>query len=137
MLASFSNDEASPSITQLGATPLRTKGVTYYDCRTGQTVLIDTITGGNPFLLAEQRRDLKVGLNWELPMVEGLRFSINYNRNQSNDTANNFPLLTPEIEAAFPDRVIRDDEGTLLAIDHRPVNFERATNSQEDRQRAV
>src|SRR3546814_3402940 len=63
-------------------------------------------------------------------MVEGLRFSINYNRNQSNDTANNFPLLTPEIEAAFPDRVIRDDDGTLLAIDQRPVNFERATNSQ-------
>src|SRR3546814_17653943 len=63
-------------------------------------------------------------------MVEGLRFSINYNRNQSNDTANNFPLLTPEIEAAFPDRIIRDDDGPLLAIDPRPVNFERATNSQ-------
>lgn len=130
LLASYASDEAAPSMTQLGAAPLRTEGVTYYDFRTGQTVLIDTITGGNPFLLAEQRRDLKVGLNWELPMVEGLRFSINYNRNQSNDTANGFPLLTPEIEAAFPDRVIRDDDGTLLAIDQRPVNFERASNSQ-------
>src|SRR3546814_11703973 len=28
------------------------------------------------------------------------------------------------------DRVIRDDDGTLLAIDQRPVNFQRATNSQ-------
>src|SRR3546814_8203722 len=129
MLASFSNDEASPSITQLGATPLRTEGVTYYDFRTGQTVLIDTITGGNPFLLAEQRRDLKVGLNWELPMVEGLRFSINYNRNQSNDTANNFPLLTTEIEAAFTNRVIRDDDGTLLPIDQRDRKSTRLNSS--------
>ena len=130
LLTSFASDEAAPSMTQLGAAPLETEGVTYYDFRTGQTVLINTTTGGNPFLLAEQRRDFKVGLNWEVPMVDGLRFSINYNRNQSRDTANNFPLLTPEIEAAFPGRVIRDQDGTLLAIDQRPVNFERATNSQ-------
>src|SRR3546814_3535844 len=94
-----------------------------------QTVLVETVTGGNPVLRADERRDLKVGLNWELPMVEGLRFSINYNRNQSNDTANNFPLLTPEIEAAFPDRVIRDDDGTLLAIDQRDRKSTRLNSS--------
>src|SRR3546814_5606376 len=33
LLASFSNDEAAPSMTQLGAAPLRTEGVTYYDFR--------------------------------------------------------------------------------------------------------
>lgn len=130
LIASFKNDEAAPSMTQLGAAPLETQGVTYYDFQTGQTVEITTTTGGNPFLLAEQRRDLKIGLNWEVPMLEGLRFSIDYNRNQSYDTANSFPLLTPEIEAAFPDRVTRAPDGTLLALDQRPVNFDRATNSQ-------
>lgn len=130
LIASYKNDEAAPSMTQLGAAPLETDGVTYYDLKTGQTVQITTITGGNPFLRAEQRRDLKVGLNWEVPMLEGLRFSIDYNRNQSYDTANNFPLLTDAIEAAFPDRVTRAPDGTLLALDQRPVNFDRATNSQ-------
>lgn len=130
LIASFNNDEAAPGIQQLGAAPLVTPAVTYYDFATGQTVEITTTTGGNPFLLAEQRRDLKLGLNWEVPMVEGLRLSVNYNRNKSNDTSNSLPLLTPEIEAAFPDRVTRDANGVLIALDQRPVNFDQVENSQ-------
>jgi outer membrane cobalamin receptor len=130
LIASFNNDEAAPGIQQLGAAPLVTPGVTYYDFATGRTVEITTTTGGNPFLLAEQRRDLKLGLNWEVPMVEGLRLSVNYNRNKSNDTANSLPLLTPEIEAAFPGRVTRDANGVLIALDQRPVNFDQVENSQ-------
>ena len=130
LIASFNQDEAAPGIQQLGAAPLVTPAVTYYDFATGQTVQITTTTGGNPFLLAEQRRDLKLGLNWSPPMVEGLNVSVNYNRNKSYDTANSLPLLTPEIEAAFPDRVTRDANGVLLAIDQRPVNFDRSENSQ-------
>lgn len=130
LIASFNNDEAAPGIQQLGAAPLVTPAVTYYDFATGQTVEITTTTGGNPFLLAEQRRDLKLGLNWEVPMLEGLRLSVNYNRNKSNDTSNSLPLLTPEIEAAFPDRVTRDANGVLIALDQRPVNFDETENSQ-------
>ena len=130
LIASFNSDEEAPGIQQLGAAPLVTPAVTYYDFATGQTVQITTTTGGNPFLLAEQRRDLKLGLNWSPPMIDGLNLSINYNRNKSYDTANSLPLLTPEIEAAFPDRVTRDANGVLLAIDQRPVNFDRAENSQ-------
>jgi outer membrane cobalamin receptor len=130
LIASFNNDEAAPGIQQLGAAPLVTPAVTYYDFRTGQTVQIETTAGGNPLLLAEQRRDLKLGLNWSPPMLEGLNVSINYNSNKSYDTANSFPLLTPEIEAAFPDRVTRDIDGVLIALDQRPVNFDRSENSQ-------
>ena len=130
LIASFNQDEAAPGIQQLGAAPLVTPAVTYYDFATGQTVQITTTTGGNPFLLAEQRRDLKLGLNWSPPMLEGLNVSVNYNRNKSYDTANSLPLLTPEIEAAFPDRVTRDANGVLLAIDQRPVNFDQSENSQ-------
>src|SRR3546814_11504235 len=63
-------------------------------------------------------------------MVDGLRFSIDYNHNRSDDTANGLPLLTPEIEAAFADRVTRDANGNLVALDQRPVNFDRTVNSQ-------
>ncbi len=128
LLASFNRDEAAPSVTQLGAAPLVTDNVTYYDFRTGQTVQIQTTTGGNPFLLAEQRRDLKLGLNWSPPMVEGLNLSINYNSNRSDDTSNSFPLLTPEIEAAFPDRATRFG-GVLAALDQRPVNSAKPAGS--------
>src|SRR3546814_11177556 len=54
LIASFKNDEAAPSVTQLGAAPLVRPGVTYYDFTTGQTGQIATTTGGNPFLRAEQ-----------------------------------------------------------------------------------
>lgn len=130
VLASYASDEAAPSVTQLGAAPLVTPLVNYYDFATGQTVQISTTTGGNPALLAEQRRDFGLGLNWSPPMVEGLNLSINYNSNRSFDTSNAFPILTPEIEAAFPGRVTRDGNGVLQAVDLRPVNYDRATNSQ-------
>lgn len=130
LIASYNRDEAAPSVSQLGATVLETDAVTYYDFQQGRTVEITTVTGGNPNLLAETRRDLKFGLNWRVPQVEGLRFSADYNRNRSSNTANSFPLLTPEIEAAFADRVIRDDDGNLIRLDQRPVNFARSENSQ-------
>lgn len=129
LLASYNSDEEAPSVSQLGAAPLTTDAVTYYDFATGQTVEITTITGGNPNLLAAKRRDMKFGINWEAPFIDGLRLSADYNRNRSDNTANSFPLLTPEIEAAFGDRVTRED-GVLVGLDQRPVNFYRSENSQ-------
>ncbi|MEO7177256.1 MAG: TonB-dependent receptor, partial [Allosphingosinicella sp.] len=41
-----------------------------------------------------------------------------------------FPIATPEIEAAFPDRFTRDVDGRLLRIDSRPLNFRRSDQEQ-------
>ncbi|HET6537438.1 MAG TPA: ABC transporter ATP-binding protein [Sphingopyxis sp.] len=129
-IASYQVDEAAPTMSQLGATQLVTENVTYYDLKHGETVEITSITGGNPELLAETRRQLKFGMNWQLPFVEGMRFSAEYNRKRSSDTPSSFPLLTEVIEAAFPDRVTRAPDGTLLSFDQRPVNFARSESSQ-------
>ena len=40
------------------------------------------------------------------------------------------PAATAEIEAAFPDRFLRDGDGDLVGIDNRPVNFARETRNQ-------
>ncbi|MCC2602626.1 TonB-dependent receptor plug domain-containing protein [Sphingopyxis yananensis] len=129
-IASYQVDEAAPTMSQLGATQLVTENVTYYDLKQGETVEITSITGGNPDLLAETRRQLKFGMNWQVPFVEGMRFSAEYNRKRSSDTPSSFPLLTEAIEAAFPDRVTRAPDGTLLSFDQRPVNFARSESSQ-------
>ena len=47
-----------------------------------------------------------------------------YFKNNSRNTTASFPLLTPEIEAAFASRVVRDVNGRLVSIDQRPVNFD-------------
>ncbi|MET0179285.1 MAG: TonB-dependent receptor, partial [Novosphingobium sp.] len=121
--ASFIGTEAAPGLSDLGAAALVTPNVTLFDFRRGETILATVTTGGNPDLLRERQRDFKLGLNWQLPVLENSNFVAEYFRNRSYDTTNGFPLLTPAIEAAFPNRVTRDPGGRLIAIDQRPVTF--------------
>ena len=116
-------EEAAPSIAQLGNPIIITPDVTTYDFTNGETVLAAVTTGGNFALPAETRRDIKLAVNYRPEWLDGFTFLGEYFRNNSTDVASSFPLLTPEIEAAFPDRVTRDASGRLVAIDKRPVNY--------------
>jgi outer membrane receptor protein involved in Fe transport len=121
--ASYIAKAAAPGLSDLGGAVLVTPNVTLFDFRRGETVLATVTTGGNPDLREERQRDLKFGLNWELPVLKNSNFVAEYFRNRSYDTTNGFPLLTPAIEAAFPARVTRDAAGRLIAVDQRPVTF--------------
>lgn len=125
---SWIGDEAAPGIALLGNPAQTTPNVPFFDFVRGASSLIDLVSGGNPALLAERRRDVKASLAWQPKKIgtlktEGLNIQIEYFRNRSNNTSNPFPLLTPEIEAAFAGRVIRGDEGQLISVDQRPVNY--------------
>ncbi len=121
--ASIIGDENAPGLGQLGNPTIVTPNVAYYDFVRGESRFIDIVSGGNPALLAESRKDLKIGLDWSPKFVEGLSLQVEYFKNKSEDTTASFPLLTPEIEAAFPGRVTRDANGQLIRLDQRPVNF--------------
>ncbi|WP_144098184.1 TonB-dependent receptor domain-containing protein [Croceicoccus sediminis] len=121
--ASYIYREAAPSLSQLGAPQVITTGVTVYDFTTGQTVLVDVLSGGNPDLVAEKQKDWKFSLNWDLPVLQRSRFIVEYYDENSTNVSSAFPVLTPAIEAAFPGRVVRDDNGNLLSIDQRAVTF--------------
>lgn len=123
LLASVIVEEAAPSIQQLGDPVIVTPNVSVYDFTRGETVLVDRITGGNPALAAEERRDFKFSVNYAPGDSRDVRFIAEYIRNRSEDVTSAFPLLTPEIEAAFPDRIVRDPAGNLVSIDARPVTF--------------
>ena len=115
--------ESAPTLTQLGDAEIATPNVPVFDFATGQTALVTVVSGGNPFLPAQDQRDWKLGLTWELPVLERSNLSIDYIRNHSSDVAAGFPVLTPAIEAAYPERITRDAAGRLLRIDQRPVSF--------------
>ncbi len=121
--ATYIRADQAPSLTQLGAPQITEFNQPYFDVATGQTVLIDVLTGGNPDLLAETQSDWKLSANWKLPIKADGRLTLDYVRNRSSDVTASFPQLTPAIEAAFADRVTRAADGTLLAIDTRPVTF--------------
>ena len=121
--ASYLVNQESPTISQLGNPQTLTFNVPVYDLSRGETVLVTITGGGNPLLRREQQRDLKFGANWTLPFLRNSSLLVEYFRNRSNDVTSEFPVLTPEIEAAFPDRVTRDGAGRLTAIDRRPVTL--------------
>lgn len=121
--ASYLVNDVAPGLTQLGNPITTTFNVPVFDFARGETVLVSVISGGNSALRKERQRDLKFGATWQLPFLQNSSLVAEYFRNRSNDVTASFPLLTPEIEAAFPGRVTRDASGRLTAIDQRPVTF--------------
>ena len=130
LIASVIGEQAAPTLTQLGAPFQLTPNALVFDGRTGGTVLADLVTGGNRDLRRESRRDTKYSLTWS-PGERGEKsFVVEYLTNRSSNVTAGFPLLTPAIEAAFPDRVTRDATGRLVQLDSRPVTFDRLRSSR-------
>lgn len=122
-LASAIGSENEPGIGDLGNPVIVTPLVPTYDFTRGETVLVNRISGGNRALLTEVQRDTKLTVNYQPSSLKGLTVGVDYFRNRSTNPVDSFPVLTPEIEAAFPGRVTRDVTGRLVSIDGRSVNY--------------
>ena len=120
--ASYGMREQAPGIAQLGNPQIVDVNQPVYDFATGETVLANVVTRGNPNLLAETQRDIKLAASYDFDLFDLVEFRVEYVRNRSDDVTESFPLLTPAIEAAFPDRVTREN-GQLVELDRRAVTF--------------
>jgi iron complex outermembrane recepter protein len=123
--ASIIGDENAPSLSQLGNPLIVTPNVAVFDFTRGESRFVELVSGGNPLLISESRRDFKISADWKPKFIKDLSLQLEYFQNRSSNTTAAFPLLTPEIEAAFPGRVTRDASGQLIRVDQRPVNFAR------------
>lgn len=121
--ASYLVNQDPPSLESLGNPLVQTLNVPVYDFTRGETALVTVLGGGNPALVKEKQRDLKLSANWDLPVLKNSSLLVEYFRNRSNNVTASFPLLTPQIEAAFPGRVVRDASGRLVSIDRRAVTL--------------
>lgn len=128
--ASYIWREAAPSLSQLGDPVVTEFNVPVYDFTAGESVLATIVSGGNPNLTAETQRDIKLSANYEIDLFDRANIVVEYFRNRSDDVTQSFPLLTPAIEAAFPDRVVRDGAGNLVSIDRRPITFASTKSSR-------
>jgi hypothetical protein len=109
----------------LGAPTTTTQNVAIYDFIKGQTVLATVTSGGNPGPAQAAPARREAGGNWTLPFLTNSTFMVEYFRNRSFNTTNSFPLLTAEVEAAFPGRVTRNANGDIISVDESPVTFAR------------
>ena len=125
LISSWTREEGPATIGQLGDPVLETPGARIFDFTTGETAFVTAITGGNPDLLADRRRVFKIGGNWQ-PLAEtDLTLRADYVRSTITRPVSGISAM-PAIEAAFPERFLRDDAGELVSVDLRPVNFDRA-----------
>ncbi len=130
LLASWTREAGAPSLSQLGEPALVTPGSRIFDFATGQTALVDLVSGGNPNLRADSRRVLKIGATWRPWADQDLNLRADFTRSRITDPVSGFPALTDAIEAAFPARFERDADGTLIRVDLRPVNFDRSARDE-------
>lgn len=128
-LTGYTRQDQAPGIAQLNDPVIATPNTAVFDFATGDTVLVTRTTGGNPDLNAATRSVWRAGLNWQPLEGEQLRITSTWTRTSIENEVNGFPAVTAALEAALPDRFTRDGDGTLLAVDARPVNF-----AQVDRQ---
>ena len=126
LIASWTREEGAPSVQQLGNPVLETPGSRVFDFTRGETVLATAVTGGNRDLLADRRSVTKLGVNWQPVEETDLRLRGEYVRMRFDDPVSSFPGATAELEAAFPDRFVRDAGGQLVRVDLRPVNYDSA-----------
>ena len=128
-IASHTRDETSPTVQQLAGPTVVTPGARIFDFATGRTVDVRSISGGNAALTGDTRNVDKLGLTFKPFSAEELTFTANYVRSVTDNPIRTFPAVTPAIEAAFPDRFVRDATGQLIQADLRPVNFASETIS--------
>jgi iron complex outermembrane receptor protein len=124
ILASRLHDQAAPSQQQLGAALLFTPGVRIFDFATGQTVDVTQLSGGNPALTGDDRYRTSLRVTYQPWADKQLIFRADYNKIHYKNPIAAFPsAATAELEAAFPDRFLRDASGELSEVDFRPINF--------------
>lgn len=122
-IASYTDEEGAPTTNQINDPVVVTPNVSVFDFSTGQTVLVTRTDGGNGALRNDNRQVQRLGVNFKPFDKTELTFNATYTRAETKNMISSFPAITPDLEAAFPERFTRDASGRLTAIDARPVNF--------------
>jgi hypothetical protein len=88
-----------------------------------ETVLVRYLTGGNPALATQRRITRKIEAT--VRPSRTLRLNAEYDRIVVRNSIAALPPASLEVQAAFPDRFVRDPTGRLVQLDARPVSFAR------------
>lgn len=130
LLASVTDEQAAPTLEQLGNPLTVVPNVRTYDLVRGETVDVTRVFGGNRALRSDDRHVLSLGLTIKPFAKKDLILTADYITTRIDDPVAQFPLASPQVEAAFPDRITRDAGGRLARIDATPVNFAKSRQRQ-------
>lgn len=127
--ASYEHEQRVPTFEQLHAPLVETVNRVFDFARQEITEAVWT-TGGNPRLQDGSARRLAIDVMVRPLGDQRLTFNLTYRRDRQMGGISALPELTPAVEAAFPERFIRDADGRLIELDARPINVESETRAQ-------
>ncbi len=123
ILMSANQDRAAPTGTQITDPQIVTPNVSVFDYATGPTVFVSQLSGGNATLRESVRDQFRLSARIKPFEKPNLTLTATYLNSRTSNPIAAFPTPTPALEAAYPQRFIRDSGGNLLQIDARPINF--------------
>ena len=130
VLASANQDRAAPTGAQINDPLIATPNISIFDYATGQSVFVTQISGGSATLRESVRDQFRLSARVKPFEKPNLTLTATYLNSRTTNPIAAFPTPTPALEAAFPQRFLRDENGSLLQIDARPINFLRSQSEQ-------
>lgn len=121
---SIEKTDAPPLMQLLGDPVVISSGIRTFDPLTGETVDVTQITGGNPLILPQSTKIWRLSAIARLVPRWNLQLNGEYTDTDTRDFVSSLPEASADVMLAFPDRYVRDANGTLAIVDLRPVNFE-------------
>lgn len=120
----YARSANAPTLSQAAGPAIVLSGTPFFDYRTGRTVIIDQITGGNPDLRAERKDTLDLGFDLQPFPDKPLRVAATYSLMTVNQGIATIGTSNRLLETAFPNLYRRDAAGTLISISSVPVNLQ-------------
>lgn len=121
--ASINTARTPPAIGTLTAPVVTVPTTPFFDFVTGASAPIAVTGGGNTDLAPEERQIRTLGIGWRPIKDKQLNLNLSYIDTRITDQVANIGSATAALQAAFPERFVRDDTGRLLRADIRPVNL--------------
>jgi hypothetical protein len=121
--AIYTDHRSAPTAQQLQAPLISTRNVETFDYITQETAYITEITGGNETLASTDSRQDSFGVSIG-PFAGKTELIAHYQQSRVSNAIGLLPPTTAAVEAAFPDRFIRNVDGELTEIDDRYVNLQ-------------
>jgi len=121
----------APAMDKLATPTVEIANYSAFDFATGRTEIVTLTVGGNRNLIAERRHVRSLGLNVKPFRTRDIRVAATFENTDIRDQTGDIYAVTPQFEAIFRDRFIRDASGRLVSITFQPTNFYR------ERQRAL
>ena len=120
---SVRREEVAPLAQTLNDPVTASENFRIFDFLTNQTVLVRYLTGGNPDLRVASRQTINAGVTWRPVSGRNLTFGADYTERRGKNIQAGLPPTSLAVQAAFPDRFVRDASGRLVVVDSRPVEF--------------